>query len=261
MNHIRLASPTLRFPRVPLDRFVLPTVGVEYLPIPENADLRGFLDVLHARESRREFVRAPEDRDVSDLLWHAFKTKQRRRNDDGYRWEHRPAPSAGGLHPISVLVMNRPPQRDAVFLYDPIAHALGRIEPVNRDVVLSFFSAVNSVLPVGEAAIVWFVADFRLTLSKYENGESLVWRDAGALGATVELVAEALELSSCAIGITGEPFVAQITGNVPMLEGVGGCLIGKRPIARESLPPISASRTSARRQSRGPVQTGDRRLR
>jgi len=76
--------------------------------------------------------------------------------------------------------------------------------------------------------MLWFAAQFDRTLSRYNNGESLVWRDSGALAATIALVAECLHLSSCAIGITGEPFISQILDSKGALVGVGGLLIGQR---------------------------------
>jgi hypothetical protein len=41
------------------------------------------------------------------------------------------------------------------------------------------------------------------TLSRYPEGMSLIWRDAGALLATVHLVASDLGLSSCIVGTSG----------------------------------------------------------
>jgi hypothetical protein len=90
------------------------------------------------------------------------------------------------------------------------------------------FVAVDEVVAPEQARMLWFGAQFERTLSKYENGESLVWRDAGALLATLSLVAECLSLNCCAIGITGEPFVSGMFGKDSNVVGVGGLLVGRR---------------------------------
>lgn len=82
--------------------------------------------------------------------------------------------------------------------------------------------------PAEDGVLLWFVAQFGRTLGRYVDGESLVWRDAGALLATVYLVCEALGLACCAIGPSGDPDMPQIVGAENELRGVGGCIVGSR---------------------------------
>jgi SagB-type dehydrogenase family enzyme len=226
MKYTKLGSPNLRSQREAVQRRRLSTLDAEYLLIPDGPN-SSVLEAVHARRSRRQFLPLSEE-DISQLLWHSCRIRERRANDDGYTWEHRPAPSAGGLHPITILVVSRSLWPNAIKVYDPTAHTLAKLELGADALLQAFLDAVNAVLEIRDATVLWFVADFHLTLSKYLDGESLVWRDAGALGAIVEVVAEGLGLSCCALGITGEPFVSAITGNLPMLEGVGGCLVGRK---------------------------------
>lgn len=86
---------------------------------------------------------------------------------------------------------------------------------------------MESMVPAPEATKTLLVAEPGKTQAKYFNHESLVWRDAGALLATMGFVAEALNLNYCPIGITGEPWASMLSseGN---LVGVGAALIGGR---------------------------------
>jgi len=206
-----------------------------YLPRPENPGDRLFFDVLHERRSRREGGQ-PIAADVSSLLWHCAKTKATSIEESGFLWQHRASPSGGGRHPVDIVLGNYQGDASALYLYDPLAHALARLGDLDGHQLKTFVNTIDQVLPVGEAVIVWFVAQFDRTLSKYADGESLVWLDTGALLATVYLVAEASGLNCCAIGITGEPWISRILRAPELLEGVGGCLLWTRASQRTAGP-------------------------
>ena len=64
--------------------------------------LRAFDDVLHARRSSREIVRAPL-RKVVNAIAFAVRPQFALPNDPLQR-TRRPAPSAGALHPIDIII-------------------------------------------------------------------------------------------------------------------------------------------------------------
>lgn len=145
-----------------------------------------------------------------------------------YQWEHRASPSGGGRHPINIVVLNLIGREQEILLYDSLTHSLSELGDINAEDLRGFVSAVDEVLPLNGACILWFIAQFDKTLSKYEGGDSLVWQDAGCLLSTTYLVAEALDFNCCAIGITGEPYISEMLSAAPLVEGVGGCLIWKK---------------------------------
>src|SRR5690606_23954914 len=77
-------------------------LAVEYLPSPDAPPDPGFFPVLERRRSSRRFGALSQD-DLAALLWYAAKT-QESAAPGGVRWEHRAAPSAGGRHPIDIIV-------------------------------------------------------------------------------------------------------------------------------------------------------------
>lgn len=226
MEFIRLKSPSLRLPeRAPVP-FAYKSLGTEYLTEPAPRPSPPLLEALSRRESRREGLR-PSREEIAQLLWYSARTLWTAREESGFLWQHRPSPSGGGRHPVDLLVCSSMIQ-PSLEVYDPLAHCLCRLEVADQDALVDFVNEVNAVLPVGDATILWFVAQFDRTMSKYKNGESLVWLDAGALLATVYLVAEALALACCAVGITGSPWVSQALGGEGQLDGLCGCLLWRR---------------------------------
>jgi SagB-type dehydrogenase family enzyme len=186
-----------------------------------------FHEVLADRRSRRKFG-SLEISTLSTFLWLGCKTRERSAAASGVVWEHRPAPSAGGRHPIDILILDQFEKLATVSLYDPISHALIQLG-CDSQIVQQLAATGQQLLPHTEGLVIWFAAQFDRTLSKYDDGESLVWRDAGALLATMHLTAEALRLNFCALGHTGEPLISAMLEGQATAIGVGGCVVGSRP--------------------------------
>lgn len=201
-----------------------PWVEVEYLPPPptERGDERLFA-VLDRRASRRDF-RTVDPQSLGMVLWYTAKTWARH-GSHRLRWEHRATPSAGGCHPIDVLALRPDPLQLTV--YDPVSHALCTLT-VHAEALSALRSAVENLFPVGQGTVLWHAAQPGRTLARYEHGESLVWRDAGALVAVTAVVAEGLGLNCCPIGITGEPYLSAALEAEGRVVGVGGVVIGGR---------------------------------
>lgn len=227
MNRVNLDSPVPRPHELPYSEFVYPVEHRRLLEVPDPLPETELSRVLSSRNSRRSFHKLSL-KDLNSLLWysaHAFEVS----SPGQLRWQHRPAPSAGGKHPIDLLVLKDEDGSSVAEIYEPTPHSLGRLKLASGTQALNqFLRRVNQVLPVEDGTVVWFAAQFDRTLSKYENGESLVWRDCGALMATISLVAECLALNSCGVGITGEPDISQMLSSENTVVGVGGLIVGCR---------------------------------
>lgn len=227
MSHIELSSPSRREREEVPHLHPFDTTDVMNLGVPEKAPAGTFAAVLSGRRSRRG-GEAPSIDDMSSLLWHCAKTKEVAIEDSGFQWEHRSAPSGGGRHPIDLLVANLRGAKEGLHHYDSLTHSLSLLGDTDCRLLQNFMEAVDGVLPINNGCVLWFAAQFEKTLSKYQDGDSLVWIDAGCLMATVYMVAESLGLNCCAIGITGEPHVSRMLTAAPLVEGVAGCLIWKK---------------------------------
>lgn len=170
------------------------------LPRQIDRPASGFFDVLDERNSS---VGGPLSVDqLSSLLWHSTRLRDRRPGRFGISQESRSAPSAGGIHPIGLLVL--PLENEDGGLYDDRAHGLipmsSAAKKANADSICQIIGDVPGVT-------IQLAADSDLVAACYNNPISLIWRDAGALVATICLVATALKLAAVPVGRLGTDIV------------------------------------------------------
>jgi hypothetical protein len=114
-------------------------------------------------------------------------------------------PSAGGRHPLTALVLTE--SKDGQFQETWAISASSkprRYEITGRQPqILALLRATADALhtPQAPSAVVVLLARFRRTLSKYPDGQSLVWRDSGVFLGTAHLIGASLGLRSCIVGI------------------------------------------------------------
>lgn len=223
---IKLKNPIPRERELPYTDFSYPIIETDYLSIPNNLPTKPFVDVMENRHTCREFGELPRE-ELSSLLWLSSRTRERKRENSNYIWQHRNVPSAGGRHPIDILVQEMGIDENLLWLYNPLSHSISRLEFRNSDLQL-LLDITNDLVPISNSTILWFVAQFGRTASKYRNCESLLWRDSGALLATIYLNAEYLNLNCCGLGITGDPWISRALSGDKFLSCVGGCVLGKK---------------------------------
>ena len=216
-------SPRPRRALQHVPRFHYPSGSKTYLPDVSRPSIN-FWEVLGRRRSRRRFARL-DLATLSSVLWSAGRSKGSTASGDPFLFAQRPYPSAGSLYPIDLLVFS--PDHGGGERYDPVAHALVDLE-LPAPEIERFLAVVEESLPLGNATLIWLVADVQVVRARYHHHETLVWREAGAVLATLGLVAEAHGLNHCMLGMTGEPWVSAFFGRVdsdgPV--GVGGILLG-----------------------------------
>lgn len=162
-----------------------------------------FVDVL---ASRRSSVGGPvDDASLASLLRHATRPRFVREDGRFGSWESRPSPSAGGLAAIRLLVLPIDPEKPGG-LYDERGGSLLLGKGLEKARTLNAES-VGLLASACAGTTIQLVADGESYNSCYENPETLLWRDAGALCATLALVATALSLRSVVLGRVGSDVV------------------------------------------------------
>lgn len=188
---------------------------------PAEAPQNDFFSTLAARSS---IAGGPlDERDLAALLWHS--TFLRYRGTDGRfgTWESRSAPASGGLHGIHILCLPLD-ARHVPGVYDDERHGLRSPHPMARARELNAAS-VAELTGARSGTTIQFVADQARYRACYDNAETLVWRDAGAMLAVVTLVATGLGLASVPLGRHGDAIV-ELAGIGNGLLAVGGVHIG-----------------------------------
>jgi SagB-type dehydrogenase family enzyme len=200
-------------PYIPFCWSVTHRVPLEPGSAPQWVDLA---DILTTRRSHRQGI-SPAIEGLGALLWQVSRTTSVAPSPYGFELERRPIPSAGALHPIHILL--RWAKEGGWCRYDPRSHHLEYLADEQGHLV----GLAEHALQVAEATdgvVLAFVAEPGRTASKYENSESLVWRDAGVLQGALCAVAPALGLQVCLLGPTGDAWISRLA-NERQLRGTG----------------------------------------
>ncbi|WP_408871851.1 nitroreductase family protein [Gluconacetobacter aggeris] len=203
----------------------VPHTGAYALPRDILTPSIPFLDVLRDRVST---IGGPvAEVELASVLWHSMLLRERRSAGRfGIGWESRNTPSAGGLHPLRLLIIPIG-NGDPIGVYEPERHAILLCSADERTVRRANEASVSELTGAKAGTTVQIVADPTRTGAGYENSESLLVRDAGALSATICLVATALGLTSCAMGRTGTEICRRAGLWEPFI-GLGAVHVGSR---------------------------------
>jgi hypothetical protein len=222
MLWIDLKNPCLNGEPKQYEPVIWELSNIEVLPPPVVSTEQSIESIINSRRSRRDFGLLTREQ-LSTILWLSCRTIEKKISDIGIPIERRPVASSGAIHPIHVLIGKAD---SPWFRYNTDNHT---IEELCGSMVPStnLFTEVTQVLPPGDASILLFVAEPEKVFAKYDNANSLIWRDAGVLLGHLAIVAESLKLNFCPLGITGEPWVSNLDKQ-NRLFGVGVALIGAR---------------------------------
>lgn len=177
--------------------------------------------LFRTRRTVRDFdAVAPSD--LSGWLELSCRVQQRQPSGLGFDLTRRPSPSAGAIHPIHVVMAW--PQASSWHRYDPFDHALMAFDGGVQ--AREAHASLQEVLTAPAATLVLLAAEVGRTAAKYDHAASLVWRDAGALLATMALAAHALSLAFCPLGVTGEPWTGRLLEEQGLV-GVGAAFLGR----------------------------------
>jgi SagB-type dehydrogenase family enzyme len=178
--------------------------------------------VLSRRRSKRSYAAELSLSDLGSVLWLACRTIGKIDSPYGFDQEFRTCPSAGAVHPVHVLLLRH--GKKCLERYDSTSHALIEVRDSTPAADLTH-DVANQVVPTGKATLMLFAAEYGKTNAKYENADTLVWRDAGVLLGYLSIVAESLGLNFCPLGITGHRCVEKLP-HQGSLTAVGVALLG-----------------------------------
>lgn len=219
-----MSGPSIRSTAFPFIPFNYPYENEIKLPkVVEDDQAKDFLDVFKGRRSVKRLGGCSLE-DLSKVLYYACKPYEISKDDYGMTVFRSASPSAGGRHPIDVLVGLPEQGRRNLFLYEPVKHTLKRLA-VPEEKQRLFFEDVESTLPFGESALLWFSLQYMRTASKYTDYMSLIWRDAGAQLCCLQQAAKYVGLGSCPIGYLAEESFNNLFDNDALVSG-GGVILG-----------------------------------
>jgi len=184
---------------------VYPIKQVHFLEQPDQVLLPPLNQVLDRRRSERELA-PPSLKELGHLLWFGCRVRASTEGTPG-PIQSRPAPAAGGLHALDLLV-SRLPGVPGLSLYDPFSHALRTLEPIQDDAIDLYHRKIETLFPNSEGCVITLLADHAKLDAKYVYWQSLALRDAGAMLATLGICAAGLGMGFCFAGILGNELLA-----------------------------------------------------
>lgn len=180
-----------------------------------------FQEVLATRRTARE-LNTLDRVALGKWLYASHRVQQMQDTELGFALTRRPSPSAGAIHPIHLVIGEPGAKRWA--RYEAFTHELVEFEsPVAPGEVCG---AMQHLVEARSATLVLLVAEIGKTAAKYEDYASLIWRDAGALIATMGLSAHSMGLGFCPLGATGSPWAERLLEQRG-LAGVGAAFVGR----------------------------------
>jgi SagB-type dehydrogenase family enzyme len=214
---------------------VKPRMSEEIVPLyrPDldrlSAEERSFTAVLEARRSVREQGESPLSAEqLGEFLYRAARI-QKMSEEGGVSF--RPHPGGGALHELEIypLVDRCQGLEAGLYHYDPLAHQLSKLAPLNPYVkALLQMAAVTGLLERPPQVLLVIAARFQRMQLKYQSMTySVILKNVGALYQTMYLVATAMGLAPCALGGGHSDLFAQAAGlNYLEETSVGEFLLG-----------------------------------
>lgn len=208
-------------PWQPIDWPVRRTVALRSLPPTPSAR---FSDVMAYRRSERRMTALPLGQ-VLDVL--RFSSALR----SGWIYKgidrHKaPAISGGGLHGIHLVIAPHA-MHARLFRYDRAADQLEALNVARPERIINLFGQACACLPEANGTIVGLIADHAKYIAAYEEGESLIWRDSGALLQVIAMSAFAFGFACCPLGLHGVEIVESLNVRADRLLACGLLQIGR----------------------------------
>lgn len=203
--------------------FIYPVSIKQKLEIPNSKFNKDFLSVVTNRRSDKDFAGLSIS-EIAELLYWSNKIQSFQVDEIGFILSKRTSPSAGARHPVDILVSPAATNRQLSY-YNPIDHTLRELL-IAEQKLNDFLNEISKNISIRNACIFWFSIQHEKTGSKYENPESLYWKDTGALLYCIQLIATYLGYKSCPLGTLATTSFNNLFNSSKIISG-GGILLGK----------------------------------
>ena len=190
---------------------------------PKVGPTASFAEVLERRRSG--IGHSVSWQRIADLLWFAAGVRgscEAGRAGLPVQWSA--CPSAGGLGCLHIICVSENSSRPR--LYDPVGHCLIELDVDPLVVTAANRQVVEAVTGAYRGCTLRLVADWAKLSAAYINAESLLFRDAGSLTATLGLTAAWLDLTACPLGFVGDNLVPRLGFPSDRFRAAGAVQIG-----------------------------------
>ncbi|MEM6759501.1 MAG: SagB family peptide dehydrogenase [Pseudomonadota bacterium] len=207
-----------------------PTIPL-YRPMQLSRDLPLF-EAMETRRSVRTYSPAPvAGWELGEFLWRTMRVRSLT-NHDGFEMAARPYPNGGGIYEqeLYVTIEACADLPRGFYHYDPVAHALRHISEPDDNMARLVDEAVSATAGLGRPQILFTIASrFGAFNWKYSSMcYAAQLKNVGVIYQTMYLVATAMGLGGCGLGLGNADRFAAMTGLDYETEGsIGEFMIGR----------------------------------
>ncbi|MGG5819343.1 nitroreductase family protein [Falsiroseomonas sp. HW251] len=181
-------------------------------------------NAMLARRSVREMTPAPL-RSVLALVGWVTVARAVRVADPLGRTRRVP-PSAGALHPVEVVVVAGGRRTPVLLRVDPLSARVQVLSERRPGPAARLLTRLPQLLPRARGTALVLLADRARTAAFYHRPDSLLWRDAGALLASLQLAAGSLGLVACPTGLLGQEVADGLFPGSDRVVAAGSLVVG-----------------------------------
>jgi oxazoline/thiazoline dehydrogenase len=192
-----------------------------------------FTKVLEERQSKRKHGKsAITRREVGEFLFRSARVRKTF-EVDGFEFTNRVYPSSGAAYELELyLAINRSNGLGSgLYHYSPVKHQLSRLSARTKAVSKLLKSAASTAHTTVPQILIIISARFPRMMWRYESiAYSAILKDVGVLYQTFYLVAAAMGLSACALGVGNSDLFSEAAGtNYYDETSVGEFMLGAPP--------------------------------
>lgn len=202
-----------------------------YRPAVLSRDLSLF-DAMETRQSVRRYSPAPIAAwELGEFLYRTMRVRSHIKNGD-FEMASRPYPNGGGIYEqeLYVTIETCADLPRGFYFYDPVGHALCPISAPDENMQMLIQDAVSATAGQGWPQVLFTIASRFGTFNwKYSSmSYAAQLKNVGVIYQTMYLVATAMGLGGCALGLGNSDRFARMTGLDYAAEGsIGEFMIGR----------------------------------
>jgi SagB-type dehydrogenase family enzyme len=209
------------------------------LPRPDMEKVRAvdpsLTAVMEARSSIRDYGDSPMTiAQLGEFLYRVARIKEIYNRGEMDELTKRPYPSAGASYEMEFyLTIDRcKGLTPGFYWYDPLNHALAFIQEPNKNTERLLLDAQQSAgCPYRPQVLITLAARFQRVSWKYQSiAYALILKNVGVIYSTMYLVATAMGLAPCALGVGDSDRFTKLSGSDYLKEtSVGEFALGSKP--------------------------------
>src|SRR6266478_3657752 len=210
------------------------------LPRPDMDRIRmvdpGLTAVMEARTSIRDYGDSSITvAQLGEFLYRVARVKEVDNGGEIGDFTKRPYPGSGASYEMEFyLTIDRcEGLAPGFYWYDPLNHALSFIQESNKDTERLLFDAHQAMGGPGRPQVlITLAARFQRVSWKYQSiAYALILKNVGVMYATMYLVATAMDLAPCALGVGDSDHFTKLSGSNYLKEtSVGEFVLGSKSV-------------------------------